>query len=86
MFFEEIKHILAKPDEEFIIQNVNVTVAQLRFANDEGKAIRLLYEVWLASDNRTNISSGIHKSVPNKKIRKVDFVNFLKHFRDLGET
>lgn len=73
-----------------MIQGVNCSVDQLKFAipseTSESKVIRLLYELWLATENRATLSNNVHKSIPSKKIRKVEFVNFVKHFKDLGET
>ena len=88
IFFEEIKKILGKDEEETVITDLPTAVFQAVYAEKEAKYVRFLYACHEAHTRRNNqIASNIHTLVPSYRLYKNDFVPFIRFFvKDLNEA
>ena len=87
-FFQEVKKIMDRADEENIIPDLPATLQQARFCEKSQQLLRFLYVCFDASvRNGNDISVNAHMNVGNIRVSKNDFVAFLRFYtKNLSET
>lgn len=69
-FFNAIKKVIEKPDEELVWQSLEATCGDAKFAEKGGKFINYLFAVFKATRKEYKMTSQTHINVPQNRIRK----------------